>query len=91
VSGRCSYLHTTAKNLRPVSWMQAYIAYNSRLKLLTLQPKEHRVAYSQFTDFETQTYIAYKLRLKLLAAKPDAYHIAKSRTPTTFTPNARLI
>ena len=71
--------------------MQAYIAYNSRLKLLALQPKEHRVAYSQFTDFETQTYIAYKLRLKLLAAKPDAYYIAKSRTPTTFTPNARLI
>jgi hypothetical protein len=50
--------HAHSKNPRPVSWMQAYIAYNSRLKLLTPRPQMYRVVYSQFADFEAQTHIA---------------------------------
>jgi len=70
---------------RPVSRMQAYVACNSRLKLLTLRPQMYRVVYSQFADFEAQTHIACKPRLWLLTLRPEPYHVVNGYTPPSFT------
>jgi hypothetical protein len=46
VRGRFSYPRTPAKNPLPVSWMQAYIAYIPRLKLLAPWAAVYHVANS---------------------------------------------